>query len=81
MLIARLPTTILIEVAAKRAGGQWEAVATFRDAYDVLAEPVQPLPPVRSATKADAEARAFEDFKEWANRRWPRRTIPDPVRA
>lgn len=81
MVIQRLPPAIRVVVDAQQRGSVWEAAAKIFDAYDLVGDALQPFPPVKHPSRLVAETQAFMDFREWANRRWPRRTIPDPVRG
>ena len=67
-----------ISVVSEEYGCQWTAATTIYDINDRAAAPLQPLPAVIAQSRAQAEARALEIFRNWANHNWPHRTLPDP---
>lgn len=79
-MLHRLPITIRIEVDSTPADGGWRAVARVYDHKDAFIPPVTPVPPCSAASRERAETLAFIQVREWINRRWPHRTVPDPVR-
>lgn len=75
----RLPVSMRISVVSEAHGSQWTAATTIYNLQDIGAGPQQPLPSVLARSRAQAEAAALEEFRSWANRNWPRRTLPDPT--
>lgn len=79
-MLNRLPMTIRIEVDSTPVAGGWRAVAKVFDHRDAHYPPFSPVPSCIAGTQDMAEALAFIQLREWINRRWPHRTVPDPVR-
>ncbi len=79
-MLQRLPMVIRIEVESTAVVGGWRAVGRVYDHRDAFSPPVSPVQPCTADSRDKAESLAFLQLREWINRRWPHRTVPDPAR-